>query len=250
MPSAATPTAAGVGRRERADALLAVRRADRGGTAWDLDHADRGGMRGTPQLLQSRGWWQGVGARTVPGRSGGRDLLGSGGRARGVFGAMEPSLVRLARQAGVRRLCRCGSAQHSEAVPRTRSEDMSSLPSCVIRVPEAAIMDIPRICEKSPKAVWLGNQAMLVWEQYFSPERELPTLALTCVALRQQVTRPAHIIALAAPFVPFHELRARWRAKALVQNALVRTRKRKRSWSQSQTLRTSRNQPRRQRRNL
>ena len=56
--------------------------------------------------------------------------------------------------------------------------------SCSIRVPESEVDSISdKLRERAPDATRLGRQARLVWEQFFSPDRQLQTIVRSAVAV-------------------------------------------------------------------
>ena len=78
--------------------------------------------------------------------------------------------------------------------------------SCSIQVPEARVRELPAILRaRSDDADRLGRAAREVWEEYFSPERQLPTL-IRAAAETPVVTRD-RLVGLAAALL--HEETAR-----------------------------------------
>ncbi len=78
--------------------------------------------------------------------------------------------------------------------------------SCSIQVPEARVRELPGILRaRSDDADRLGRAAREVWEEYFSPERQLPTL-IRAAAETPVVTRD-RLVDLAAALL--HEETAR-----------------------------------------
>jgi hypothetical protein len=87
--------------------------------------------------------------------------------------------------------------------------------SCSLRVGESSVGKIPAILRRREhEADELGKRARLVWEQFFSPEQQLATLARACVEMSERISiATRYLVAARALADPSTARRAAWAAR-------------------------------------